>query len=264
MIDFRVYSAAVYRDPQETTWENPMPYICLQVSGLRWRRYPDGREEKPRLPCLELVGAGQRSSYRYDGERENWVIQLISDDIVTAADPQRCELRSEGLAVAVPTRVALDAVRCHHWQRHCARLVADNLSPDPLRRLRVRAAICELLAVFIAAAEEGLPDDPAERLRRAIDQDQGFLRTIEALSTDLGYSGDHLRRLFAARFGVTPMQYRTERRMALAADLVVNSGDDIQVIAERLGFQHSSHFCTVYRQHFGTTPGRDIRRLRMP
>lgn len=263
MIDFRLFNAAAYRSPQESSWDNPFPYICLQVSGLRWRRFADGREERPRLPFLELVGAGRSSSFHYGDDRENWVIQVISDDIINSADFERCVLRSHSDTVTVPARVPLSEARCRHWQRHCQRLVVDSLSPDPLRRLRVRSAICALLAVFIEAADDEQAHDPAEELRLAIDHDHAFRHTLEALSADLGYSDDHLRRRFIERFGVTPMQYRMDRRMALAADLVANGRDGIQAIAAQLGFQHSSHFCAVYRQHFGVTPGKDIRRLRM-
>lgn len=264
MIDFRLFHAAVYRSAQETTWQNPFPYICLQVSGLRWRRTTDGPEDLPPLPFLELVGAGRRTSFHYGADRENWVIQLITDDIANAPDRERCDIRSQGTVASIPARIPLSEARCRHWQRHCARLVADSLSPDPLRILRVRAGVCDLLAAFIAASDGGRPDDPAERLRLAIDGDQRFIHTLEALGAGLGYGNDHLRRRFVERFGMTPMQYRMHRRMAIAADLIATGRDDLKTIAERLGFRHSSHFCAAYRAHFGTTPGRDLRHLRMP
>lgn len=264
MLDFRLYNAAVFRFAQHTTWTNPFPCIGLYVSGLRWRRYPDGREERPEGPFLELIGAGRESSYRFGDDRENWVIQLITDAIRNSDDPERCEILSQGARVRLPNRLPLSPARCRHWQRHCARLVADSLHPAPLRQVRMRAAVCELLAAFIEAAEKEGPDDPCERFRRAIDADEDFALTLEALSLGQGYSSDHMRRLFVARFGLTPKQYREQRRMSLAADLIANGHDDLTAIAGRLGYRHVSHFCTAYRQHFGTTPGKDMRRLRVP
>ena len=264
MLDFRLYNAAVYRFAQETSWTNPFPCIVLNVAGLRWRRYPDGREERPRGPYLELVAAGRTSSYRFGPERENWVVQLITDDIRQADDPAHCELHSHGSRVRVPSRLPLSAARCRHWQRHCARLVADGRSPEPLRQLRMRATVCELLAAFVDAAEPESGDTPCERFRRAIDADEAFARTLGSLSREQGYSSDHLRRCFVERFGLTPKQYREQRRIALAAELVANGTESLQAISERLGYQHCSHFCASYKQHFGTTPGTDMRRLRVP
>lgn len=263
MIDFRLYNAAVYRHAQETTWTNPHPCISLYVAGLRWRRFADRREERPSGPYLELVGAGRTSSYCFGTERENWVVQLISEDIRATEDPAVCELRSQGMRVRVPSRLPLTPARCRHWQCHCARLVADGLSPLPLRQLRMRAAVGELLAAFVEAAADETTDDACERFRRAIDADEAFVRTLDALSRELGYSSDHMRRLFVERHGLTPKQYREQRRLALAAELIANGSDDLRTIASRLGYQHTSHFCAAYRQHFGTTPGRDMRRQRI-
>jgi len=88
-------------------------------------------------------------------------------------------------------------------------------------------------------------------------------QSLGAIASDLGYSADHLRRLFAARYGMGPLHYRNERRMAMAADLVANGGLELRAIAERLGFHQVSHFCASYRTHFGTSPGADMRRLRV-
>lgn len=262
MISFRLYNAAVYRNSQQTTTVNPLPWINLVVSGMRWRQFSDGFTERPSGPFIELVGPGRETTFCYTAERENWVIQLLSDDIRPAAERTNCEIRCGGGWARVPSHLALSPARCQALQRCCAALTADSLSPDPLRRLRMRSRVCELLTAFVSQAEVVDADDPCERFRQAIEADETFSRTLTDLGGGLGYSQDHLRRRFVDRFGTTPKRYREQRRMAMAADLIANGDEGLQAIARRLGYQHISHFCSAYRGYFGATPGADLKRLR--
>jgi AraC-like DNA-binding protein len=65
----------------------------------------------------------------------------------------------------------------------------------------------------------------------------------------------HLVRSFRAAHGTTPMAHLWERRVALAADLLANTGLPIAAVAERCGFKTVHHFSRRVRDGTGLPPG---------
>ena len=64
----------------------------------------------------------------------------------------------------------------------------------------------------------------------------------------------HLIRSFRAEHGTTPMAYLWERRAALGADLLANTGLPIVTVAARCGFKTAHHFSRRIRQATGLPP----------
>ncbi|MFT5128374.1 MAG: AraC family transcriptional regulator, partial [Rhodothermales bacterium] len=95
---------------------------------------------------------------------------------------------------------------------------------------------------------------PAEALRKRIIADRGFVHHLSELSMACGYSADHLRRLFEARFGVSPKVFRTNYRMHLAQDLLKLRDLTVQEVANELGYGHPAHFSTAFKRHIGQSP----------
>jgi AraC family transcriptional regulator len=69
-----------------------------------------------------------------------------------------------------------------------------------------------------------------------------------------GYSSDHIRRLFEARFVVSPKAFRTNYRMHLAQDLLRLRDLNVQEVAEQLGYGHPAHFSTAFKKYVGQSP----------
>ncbi|WP_308365772.1 MULTISPECIES: AraC family transcriptional regulator [unclassified Microbulbifer] len=63
-----------------------------------------------------------------------------------------------------------------------------------------------------------------------------------------------LSELFKNCFGMTPLQYQTERRMRLAWTLLESGSLSVQRIAERVGYSNLAAFSDRFRRHFGRSP----------
>ena len=55
-------------------------------------------------------------------------------------------------------------------------------------------------------------------------------------------------------FGISPQQYVQNLRMGLARSLVESTNKDIDSIAQEVGFNNVSHFCTLFKKTFHMTP----------
>jgi AraC-like DNA-binding protein len=65
----------------------------------------------------------------------------------------------------------------------------------------------------------------------------------------------YFRRLFREEFGV-PLQVRqTELRLSYVQQLLVESDATIINIAKQCGYRHMSYFNSMFKKHFGITPG---------
>lgn len=63
-----------------------------------------------------------------------------------------------------------------------------------------------------------------------------------------------LSQLFKQQLGLSPQQYLREKRMKKAVNLLTQSDNSIQIIAEEVGYQSLSAFSDRFRQHFGRSP----------
>ena len=70
----------------------------------------------------------------------------------------------------------------------------------------------------------------------------------------------HLSRLFRREVGMTITQYITAKRLEAAAELLEFTDQPVSGVANVLSFSSQSHFISVFRRHFGMTPGEYRRR----
>lgn len=108
---------------------------------------------------------------------------------------------------------------------------------------------------------------PLDAARFAMLQDwiEAHLReplTIDDLCRAAGVGERSLQLTFASQRGVSPMRYVAERRLAAARRILVRSdpGADVTSVAIAVGFSHLGRFAAMYRQTYGESPSRTIRR----
>ncbi len=96
---------------------------------------------------------------------------------------------------------------------------------------------------------------------RRLEQAQAFLEahfgqavSCARVASAVGCSQRHLARLFAARLGMGIRTYLEQRRLAVAADLLLRTDLPIQEIAGRCGFPNPLHFSTRFRRTHGQSP----------
>lgn len=59
---------------------------------------------------------------------------------------------------------------------------------------------------------------------------------------------------FKARYGMTVMQYVTEKRLSIAEKLLVETNHPIKKIALQSGFDEAEYFSRLFRRRYGVTP----------
>src|SRR3954471_15626395 len=77
---------------------------------------------------------------------------------------------------------------------------------------------------------------------------------LDTLATRLGITDRHLRRAFAAEFGVSPVQFAQTQRLLLAKRLLTDTALPITEVAFASGFGSVRRFNTLFRQRYRLRP----------
>jgi len=97
---------------------------------------------------------------------------------------------------------------------------------------------------------------PVEAALDLIDSHIADPLTLDQIADLVGLSARQLQRLFADHIGASVMQaYRTVR-LQTADRLLRTSALPIGEVAMLTGYSNPAHFASVYRRHFGASPGR--------
>lgn len=83
--------------------------------------------------------------------------------------------------------------------------------------------------------------------------------TVAELAAAVGVSRAALARRFTALVGEPPMTFLTEWRLALAADLLRDTGHTIDAIARRVGYSTAFALSAAFKRRYGVAP-REYRR----
>lgn len=112
------------------------------------------------------------------------------------------------------------------------------------------------------------PADAVTRLARnaALIMDEDLLtdRDLPELAAMLGITDRHLRRVFLAEFGVSPVQYLQTRRLLLAKSLLTDTRLSVTDVAMTAGFGSIRRFNDLFRKRYRLTPGSFRRTVREP
>ena len=78
--------------------------------------------------------------------------------------------------------------------------------------------------------------------------------TVARLAARLGVSDRHLRRIFEAALGVSPLQYLQTRRLLTAKQLLTDTPMPVTQVALVSGFASVRRFNAAFAQHYGLNP----------
>ncbi|MEO5671705.1 MAG: AlkA N-terminal domain-containing protein [Ramlibacter sp.] len=80
--------------------------------------------------------------------------------------------------------------------------------------------------------------------------------SVEGLAARMGVSDRHVRRIFEAQFGVSPVQYLQTRRLLTAKQLLADTSLPITQIALMSGYSSVRRFNAAFVEHYGLNPSR--------
>lgn len=92
-----------------------------------------------------------------------------------------------------------------------------------------------------------------ERAQAAL-EDTENVQPIETVADSVGWSADHMRRMFRAALGTSPQRVQMTARLRRARDLLRDGNIPIHQVAEHCGFEDASHFARVFKAETGFTP----------
>lgn len=165
---------------------------------------------------------------------------------------------------------------------------ARNL-PDEVYVLQVTVLLRELILAAVAAGPEfepespqsriiavildQLPSQPIDSLKLPIPSDQRLSRVTQALidnpadsrdldefAKEVGASKRTLVRLFPSQTGMTFSEWRQQRRLSYALELLI-TGESVTATALETGYDNTSAFIAMFRRCLGTTPMRYMKAM---
>jgi len=105
--------------------------------------------------------------------------------------------------------------------------------------------------------------DASRRLARSaagrIDDGDLTDSSLASLAGRLGVTDRHLRRVFEAEFGVSPVEYAQTQRLLLAKRLLTDTAFPVTDVAMAAGFGSLRRFNALFRRRYRLTP-RDVRK----
>ena len=147
--------------------------------------------------------------------------------------------------------------------------VLDDLRAAPLGPLPmlVHLGLLALVPTCLAAAVAGLPktaQDDLRRLQADVDPLAPALGHLEAdlaapldlvgLAAACGLSPTRFAHRFRERLGTSPGRWLQARRVAAAAQRLVDGAEPIEAVAAAVGFANRFHFSRVFTRHVGEGP----------
>lgn len=131
---------------------------------------------------------------------------------------------------------------------------AEAATFRPCMKCRPEMAPGALLPWSVMDASRTLAAQAAEALdAQAV---AGDATGLQAVADRLGVSDRHLRRIFQAEHGVTPLQYLQTRRLLLAKQLLTDTRLPVAQVALASGFRSLRRFNAAFAENYRMSPGR--------
>lgn len=107
-------------------------------------------------------------------------------------------------------------------------------------------------------------DQRMQRARELLADPSWWSRPLPEIARAVGMSFYHFIREFGARYGQTPMQYRTQCVMQSAGRLLTHTDEPIYRIADACGYESQSAFAKAFHRQTGVSPMEYRRRFSRP
>ena len=123
------------------------------------------------------------------------------------------------------------------------RNLLENLVRETVRTAPARAGrVSTEVAAGLAKAREAIEARYDERV------------TLQELAKRAGLSAPHFCSAFREHYGVPPVAFLIQRRMAAALALVRGTDLSVGEVGCRVGYPDPYHFSKLFKQHFGRSP----------
>ena len=208
-------------------------FVARPDEPHRLRAYPKGMSKYWLL--FRLPARGERI-LGFSAKETAWLVQELTHL------PRRLFPGTKGILAAFKRLFAL-----------CDNLPARSVP----RRVRIRAAVVELLLEIVEAAHTTTAQQSPERIADVIAAARAALArgwTIDELATRVGCSHSKLPLAFKQQTGAPPHAFLLACRIERAKELLATGSDSVATIARALGFASPQHFAGHFKLATGQTP----------
>ena len=228
--------------------------VVLPFAGVFSKHDAPGRHVVGTPSHAVLIAADTPYRLGYPGAIGDRAITLRFDDALAPEHvdcPRDSELLRTHALLSADSMMRRDLLR-----RYLTDPAADRFEIETLGLELLSLCLRQLGGKFA-------PPQPAAHLRRmrAVERVKEAVAvapadawSIARLATIANLSSFHLCHVFHELVGTSIYDYVLRERLAQALNAVLDSGDDITVIAFDTGFASHSHFTARFRRFFGSTP----------
>jgi len=143
--------------------------------------------------------------------------------------------------------------------------------PEEVKILRLRSAILEIIALFLAQTDHVATGKSQSRNWVNIEQGIGYIHrhyqqslSLDQISAKAGISKTYFCLLFREYTGTTIHRFITDLRLEKARQLMADPKLKLARIAEQTGLGSIHALCKLYKKRFGQTPGEFRGQMRFP
>ena len=97
-------------------------------------------------------------------------------------------------------------------------------------------------------------EEHAEQIKRYIDESYYKKITVESIASKFFLNKNYVRTVFVKYFGISPKQYIQKLRMERAVFLLLNTEEDISLVAKSVGYDDSLLFSKMFKSYHKCSP----------
>lgn len=232
-------------------WRNPRPLVKKSSALLEWLRqeYQNGALiSAVGTGCCFLAEAGLLDGkaatthwHYFDQFQKDYpLVQLKRQYFITQAGNLYCAASVNSLA----------DLTVHFIQRLFGKEIANHVERHFSHEIR-RAYEA---SGFFEKEHSHHPDEDITQIQIWLQDNYYRNIVMTQLAEKFGLSTRTLNRRFKAALGISPLDFLQEVRINIAKDLLKTSNLSINEIVDKVGYQDTGFFTTLFKKHMATTP----------
>ena len=229
----------------------PVDYLLIYVLGGSGTVTMENRRRAARVGDLLCLVPG--AAHAYGSSRDDpWDIVWVHFQGPLAAAFADLIGRGSSRRVAL----GLDEEIRDRW----VELVIAHHGKQPGHQLRVDTGLCGLLGLICYRLQQRqaapASADPLElpRLQRYVHDHLSRPITLEELAGLVHLSPTHFARVFKQQFGVSPIYYVIQTRLAQACALLVETDLSVKQVSVTVGYSDPYYFSRLFKKMIGQNP----------